>query len=497
MTTLSSGQYKIGGITFGKQTNVMVESFDAKPYDVNIQDYQVSRSDEIRFGYDSFKPTTIEIKMTVIYNWLLDPYKATNPNFWANKITVDNLATEWRGNNIRNTWGDMKPLYYCGRDGITKVIYGRPGQFTSEKVDKNSTLVNCVAEFRRADTLVYASTESGLALTNSPQTISRTRGDAPAWVRVVGTGPLTNPTINVGSYSISLNKTFATGEVFEVNAYPWSRRVVDASGNNLRNALIGTSSYLDTFKIQPTTPTLVSWTAGNVNQWVPYMGNANWSVTSEDLDERQLPSTFLIVSGKPIIKIDLLNPAGPTRYITGRSTGQTDSALYTAGSYNTTTQVVQARLIKPFFGRSGLIMMSNLSMTNFALLEVSSGINNNKLTIRVGSGYNNVSDAKAIYTSSRAWNESDILKFTYTPGTKTFTGYLNGVSVVSWADSGNLVTANATTNKYIGFIFDLDQTLFSQAGVGFTDITAWDNVSVPASTGSVNLYWRDAWSTIV
>lgn len=495
--TLSKGQYQLGSVVFGKDTNIIVESFDVKPYDVNAQDYQVSRSDEIRFGYDSFKPTTIEINMMVIYNWLLDPYKNTIPNFWADKPTVDDLALEWRANGVRNSWGEMKPLYYCGRDGIPKVIYGRPGQFTSEKVSTNSTFVKCVGEFRRADTLVYSTSESGLALTNSPKTIMRTVGDAPSWIRVVGTGPLTSPTIKVGQHEIKINRTFATGEVFEVNAYPWSRRIIDGEGTNLRNSLVGNSSYLDTFKIEPNTPTLVSWNAGNVNQWVPDLGNASWSVESEDLDQRQLPSTFLITAGKPITKLDLLNPAGPTRYITGRALGHTDAALYTAKSYNTTTQMLQARLVRPWLGRAGLIMMSNLAMTNFALLEVSSGISNNKLIIRVGSGWNNVSEAKAIYTHSTSWNESDIVKFGYNPATKVFTAYLNGNSVATWTDSGNLVTANATTNKYSGFIFDLDGTIFSQTGTGFADITAWDNVSVPASTGSVNLYWRNAWSSIV
>lgn len=495
--TLSKGQYQIGSLVFGKQTNILVESFDVKPYDVNAQDYQVSRSDEIRFGYDSFKPTTIEINMTVIYNWLLDPFKSRNPTFWLDKPTVNDLAKEWRANGIRNSWGEMKPLYYCGRDGLPKVIYGRPGQFTSEKISENSTLVKCVAEFRRADTLVYSTSETGLSLTNSPQTIMRTRGDAPSWIRIVGIGPLTSPTITVGSYTISINRTFTAGEVFEINAYPWSRRIIDGNGNNLRTAMIGSSSYLDTFKIEPGTATLVSWNAGNVNQWVPDLGNASWSVESEDLDQHQLPSTFLVTAGRPVIKRDLLNPAGPTKYISGRALAHTDAALYTAKSYNTTTQMLQANIVGPYRGRSGLIIMSNLAMSNYALLEISSGSGDNKLTIRVGNAWDDVSAAKAAWTNPSAWTETDVIKFGYNPSNKTFTGYLNGAAVVTWVDSGNLVTANATTNKYSGFIFDLDGTLLSQNGTGFSNITAWDNVTVPASTGSVNLYWRDAWSSIV
>ena len=74
---LIPGQYQIDNYVIGKGTNVIVEQFDAKPYDVNAQDYQLPRSDEIRFGFDQLKPTTVEIQMQVIYNRLLEPFTDT------------------------------------------------------------------------------------------------------------------------------------------------------------------------------------------------------------------------------------------------------------------------------------------------------------------------------------------------------------------------------------------------------------------------------------
>lgn len=248
MTTLLKGQYKLGDITMGKHTNIVVTNFDAQSYDLNAQDYQISRSDETRFGTDNFKPTTIQITMEVIYNWLLDPWKATNPNFWLDKPTVNDLAEEWRANDIRNMWGQIKPLYYCGRDGITKMVFGRPGQFSSEKVSELSTVVKCIGEFRRADTVSYRSTESAVTMTTATN-VARLEGNTDTWCRILVNGPATNPSFNVAGKIIQVNATISSGQIMEISSYPWARRIVTSTGVNLRNALSAGSVYLDKLKV--------------------------------------------------------------------------------------------------------------------------------------------------------------------------------------------------------------------------------------------------------
>lgn len=248
--TLTKGQYQIGNIVMGAGTNLIVTSFDAQSYDINAQDYQISRSDEIRFGVDTFKPTTISMNIEVIYNWLLDPFKNTIPNFWENKPTVSDLASEWRGDDVRDNWGLIKPLFYCGRDNIEKMIFGRPGQFTSEKLSHLSTVIKCVAEFRRADTYSYSVEENSLPLSAFSNTdVGRYVGDTDAWCKIILRGPATNPGVRVGSTSIFLETTIAPGEAIEINSYPWSRRVVTSNGINIRNTLSGNSVYLDKLKI--------------------------------------------------------------------------------------------------------------------------------------------------------------------------------------------------------------------------------------------------------
>lgn len=263
--TLTKGQYQIGDIVMGNGTNIVVTSFDAQPYDVNAQDYQISRSDETRFGSDTFKPTSVNMNIEVIYNWLLDPFKNTIPNFWANKPTVGDLAREWRADDVRNDWGAIKPLYFCGRDGIPKMIFGRPGQFTAEKPSHLSTVVKCVAEFRRADTYVYAVEEQAKPLTTS-STVTRSGGDADAWCRIMINGPASSPGIQIGDNYIFLDTTIPANKAIEINSYPWSRRIINTDGINLRNTTSWNSAYLDKLKIPVgTTPArVVRGTSGPV-----------------------------------------------------------------------------------------------------------------------------------------------------------------------------------------------------------------------------------------
>ena len=83
---LIPGQYQIGNLIFGAGTTIRCEQFDPKPYDVAGQDYQISRTDEKHFGLDNISPTTIDIKLSVLNNRILDnfnpPAGMTRESFW-------------------------------------------------------------------------------------------------------------------------------------------------------------------------------------------------------------------------------------------------------------------------------------------------------------------------------------------------------------------------------------------------------------------------------
>lgn len=252
---LISGQYQIGDLVFGRGTTVPVEVFDPKPYDINAQDTQLSRNDEVYFGVDQLKPTTIEITFHVRYNWLLPHYVGLIPNFWSEMPTVADFAREWKADEIRQIPNQVKPLYKCGRDGITKIIFGRPGQFTPADNPDFTEAVQCLGEFRRLDTFGYSLNETGFVLTQAAPngTINGTQGNAPSWFRVLMTGPINHPiftftnTYQRGDITIDFNYNVAVGEVVEISSYPWQRRIVNAATPplNLARKLIGDSPYLD------------------------------------------------------------------------------------------------------------------------------------------------------------------------------------------------------------------------------------------------------------
>lgn len=249
---LLPGQYQIDNLVFGKYTTVRVETFDIKPYDLNAMDYQTTRSDEIHFGWDQIKPTTIEITFDILYSKLLPDYAGLIPNFWAEMPTVDDFANVWRADDIRYNWGVMKPLYACGKDGIIRTIYGRPGAFTYPKDSEYTEVLQCLAEYRRADAFGYSVDEHAVLFNDLQltQTIYGTAGDAPSWMRILLDGPVTNPTFAftgtmLGDVTFQLDYTVADNETIEINAYPWTRRCVSSNGQNLSSQLIGDTPYLD------------------------------------------------------------------------------------------------------------------------------------------------------------------------------------------------------------------------------------------------------------
>lgn len=262
---LVPGQWQLGNIIIGTGTNIKMEDTDVKPYDINAQDYQVARSDETRFGFDFFKPTTIELTFNVLSNYLLPEFEGSIPNFWHGMPTINDVAAEWRGDDVRNIWGQLKPLYTCSKlDEIQKVVFGRPGQFnfTANDFWDRGLAVKCVAEFRRADTLVYSAEENSVPV-GSGIGVTRLAGDGPdAWMQVIITGPTTNPTIAVGSKSLTINHSVPSGHFLTVSSYPWERYAVDSTGVNLAANITGANKYLDQLRIPHGVETEVTVSGG-------------------------------------------------------------------------------------------------------------------------------------------------------------------------------------------------------------------------------------------
>lgn len=268
---LEPGQFQLGDLIMGRHTLYAVEEFGIGNYDVNVQDYQAQSSNETGFGQDTLRPAPIQLTINFRPNAQLANVASllANPKMldFSMDPTLGDLQREWRAEETLAEWGATKPLYFCGTDGITRMIYGRPGKFMY-KLHRivGSQYYQCAAEFRRLDTHAHSETEWYRVFDpDVPQTITLERGNAPSWVRFLITGPANHPIINFGSHQIELDYNVLTGQVVEICSYPWQRRAVTNDGLSVAAFLISEKPYLDRVRFQDHVPKLISWTATGTN----------------------------------------------------------------------------------------------------------------------------------------------------------------------------------------------------------------------------------------
>lgn len=504
---LSAGQYQIGNLKFGRGTVYPVNSVEIQGHEINAQDAQLLRSDELQFGFDSFKPAPIIFELGVL-DFRAIPNIAGmvgSSSFGdsAMQYAAERFAQAWRGDDVRTAWGEMMPLRYCDRDGNTKIWYGRPRKIQISKATRKSNFYTIHAEFQRADTLVYGEAESAIEIMRSASPTYAVRalaeGFSPAWLRIIGYGPLTHPIITIGNQQVELDITVADGEAFEVNSYPWSRRCIKSDGTNISAKLIGATQYLDQLVIPAMDITPVRWTSQELSTMIPYLGNQEWSETIQDIRTTTVPNTFTIIHGKPVVRFDLFNFGGsgwpwqwltPSRYITSGVFSNTAALVYTQKQYATADQFCEAQLVEPVAGRSAIGIMCKPDMSSFCFVEVTTGINNNYLKIRNGTGWGSYSTVRASWQNTGNWSESDKVAIGFDSATKKYSAYLNGIEKCSWTDSGVIVPTGSNYRNAC-FIMDMDGNLVTR-GVGFKNIVCYDKATVPSPTGRIFLLWRNS-----
>lgn len=264
---LERGQFQIGDLIMGPYTLFKVEGLEIGNYDVNVQDYQAQSSNEIRFGQDTLKPASLQMTINVLVNKQLSVGALVGDTRILNFDNDPNLAMlqkEWRAEDVMNEWGVIKPLYFCGTDGVTRLFWGRPGKFAYKRhkiID--SAFYQCTAEFRRSDTFAYSETEYYVSFdANEPDTVTLTRGNASSWIRFLLLGPINTPVINFGSKQITLHYDIPAGVAVEISSYPWvGRRTVASNGLSLAAYLeIDPEPYLDKLRFPVNEPRVISWT---------------------------------------------------------------------------------------------------------------------------------------------------------------------------------------------------------------------------------------------
>lgn len=272
MSSLAPNQYQIGSFVFGEGTLFNVEQFDVGGYEVNVQDFQATSSDELRFGSDSLKPMPIQITLTAFENSVMTNVaalvKQNQLQDFSSDPKVGQFIREWRDDTARKSWGELKPLLYCRDDGTVVRIYGRPGKLAVSKKDPNKAYRKLVAEFRRSDTLAYSNNEwftniQQGEIVNVVRSEEFGMGNAPCWLRLLIVGPMEHPIIQVGDITVELAATIGLNQAIEISSYPWQRRVVRNDGVSFAGNLV--SPYLDKLTFPANTPIQLSWNATNVN----------------------------------------------------------------------------------------------------------------------------------------------------------------------------------------------------------------------------------------
>lgn len=275
--SLSPYQYQLGGIKFGRGTEIPIQKVDLQPYNVNNQDFQVQRSDENRFGVDTLTPSPMIFTMSVLQNFELESMSglagpAPDDLFASGHQSINQLASVWKNTQLRMTWGATVPLLFCDKEGNIRRIYGRPGKFAHAPRHKQSEhWIDVQAEFRRSDTFAHShieyyvgdpsDSEQGLP-PDGVTTVNAARqdGDGDSWLRFLFYGPMTHPVVQYGDNTLELSTIIPAGVVLEVSSYPWSRRVVDSNNVNRRAEVIGSTLYLDQIKFPAGSNMDISWT---------------------------------------------------------------------------------------------------------------------------------------------------------------------------------------------------------------------------------------------
>lgn len=252
---LLEGQYQIGTLVFGNATMFPVSNFDTSGYSVTPGDFQPARSDNLNFGNDYFTPASVSWEMAVLRNkWM--PYRAadrgdmTLGQLPGGIRAVDELARQWRADEIRGIYGAVKPIIYR-RDGVDRRFYGRPRRFASSARTMKSEWINIVCDYQRADLFTYSEQQYAVVATVPRQLypLQRFDGNAPAWYELYIQGPITNPIVNINGQETVITTTVAAGQLLVLSSYPWDRRIVRSDGLTMRSQL--TRPYMDEMLMQP------------------------------------------------------------------------------------------------------------------------------------------------------------------------------------------------------------------------------------------------------
>lgn len=186
--------------------------------------------------------------------------------------TLSKFKTAWRAMKIRQTPGAVIPLRYRINDRYRRV-YGRPGRFNGDPDNLVlSGFIPITADFQCSDAFTYDDVESSVTLSlqvgssggfifpdqfplsalpvGLAQQQAVVGGDAETYPVVRFTGPVTNPSLELAEWTLSLDLTIPAGQFVEIDLRSWAMTCLLNNTASVAGA-IGRRQYLEDMFLDP------------------------------------------------------------------------------------------------------------------------------------------------------------------------------------------------------------------------------------------------------
>lgn len=251
---LEESQFSLGGVVFGRGTDIEVSVFEEGEISSTYNDMNNPISDGVSFGYDFHQGRILTFEM------------------WSNRRsaseasqTVAELSRAWNDPSHRNRPRNVSELRVRAWGSPERIVYGRPRKFSAP----NNTLIrqgviHCLGEFHTVDGNYYDADPKSIHLSLITQgeeggivwpiewpitwsgTYQRQDGiniHSPlgAYPIITFFGPVATPTLEyVGTnIRIRFNGQLAFDQSVTIDTRPWVRTVKLNNGSNQVGKLMG------------------------------------------------------------------------------------------------------------------------------------------------------------------------------------------------------------------------------------------------------------------
>lgn len=269
-TTLKEMQFELlpaidaaAGQVFGIGSSISLDDggFDPGDDDWSDQDQENPSTGATAFGRDRLLGPT----------WAFDLH-VNESDVPSALSSLGEFKAAWRAKEIRETPGAVLPLRYRIGDRYRK-IYGRPRRLAAPPDNKIlSGYIPITADFKCVDGYTYDDVEQSTTMTLNggtsggfifpvvfpsstiPTTLSTENifvgGDADTYPVVRFTGPVTNPSLELDDWIMSLQVNIEAGDYVEVDLRPWAKTAL-LNGVTSVAGTLGRRQYMKKMKFSP------------------------------------------------------------------------------------------------------------------------------------------------------------------------------------------------------------------------------------------------------